>query len=337
MLLATLLHLLLVLLLGTAPGGNDRGDGAWGRLSVTLGGTRAGSDASASIRADRPGELPALTPRKSAGAAPRDARPAEPDVRQPAASTPDPLTALPTERLESTAPASSSDIVPATPAAAEAPEAVAIPAPPAAPAALPPQAEVAVLPMPAPAAIASERPLEPLPASPPRAPIWVAPQGAVPVPAAAPVALPAAPRNEPVDTALRRANAVPASIALDGSATPAAPPRATAAGEPGSTPGGSPDVAGARGGPAPATPVPQVPTAPRLNLDLPRPRGGEMSRQAPSGLLQLLPPPPARKSKLAEDIENAAKPDCRKAHSGLGLLAVVPLAIEAVKDGGCRW
>ena len=43
-------------------------------------------------------------------------------------------------------------------------------------------------------------------------------------------------------------------------------------------------------------------------------------------------------AKLAEDIEKSAKPDCRNAHSGMGLLAVVPLAADALKkDGGCKW
>jgi hypothetical protein len=68
-----------------------------------------------------------------------------------------------------------------------------------------------------------------------------------------------------------------------------------------------------------------------------RPRGGAISAQGGSGLLQMLPHPPEAKSKLAEDIEKAAKPDCRTAYGGLGLLAVVPLAADAVRDKGCRW
>jgi hypothetical protein len=42
--------------------------------------------------------------------------------------------------------------------------------------------------------------------------------------------------------------------------------------------------------------------------------------------------------KLGRDIEKAARSDCRSAYSGAGLLAVVPLAIDAArKDGGCKW
>jgi hypothetical protein len=78
-------------------------------------------------------------------------------------------------------------------------------------------------------------------------------------------------------------------------------------------------------------------SAPRLNLDLPRSRGGELSSQGSRGFLQMMPRPPETKSKLEKDIEKAAKPDCRQAYAGMGLAAVVPLAIDAVRDKGCRW
>ena len=83
----------------------------------------------------------------------------------------------------------------------------------------------------------------------------------------------------------------------------------------------------------PSTNAPPGP--PRLNLELPRP--GTTPGQAARGLLPVLPAPPAARSKLAEDIEKAAKKDCRTAYSGMGLLAVVPLARDSVKDNGCRW
>ena len=78
-------------------------------------------------------------------------------------------------------------------------------------------------------------------------------------------------------------------------------------------------------------------SAARLNLDLVRSRGGALSAQGSRGLLDLLPHPPDIKSKLAVEIENAAKPDCRKVYRDLGLLAVVPLVADAVRDKGCRW
>ncbi|MDO9286212.1 MAG: hypothetical protein Q7U26_15050, partial [Aquabacterium sp.] len=114
-----------------------------------------------------------------------------------------------------------------------------------------------------------------------------------------------------------------------------APPGSTApAGR--SAAAGAPD-AGARVGHDVAT-APSLPaSAPRLNLDLVRPRGGMISSQGSRGLLQMVPHPPEAKTKLAEDIEKAAKADCRKAYGAMGLLAVVPLAVDAVRDKGCRW
>jgi hypothetical protein len=50
-----------------------------------------------------------------------------------------------------------------------------------------------------------------------------------------------------------------------------------------------------------------------------------------------MPHPPETKSKLTEGIEKAAKPDCRQAYAGMGLAAVVPLAIDAARDKGCKW
>lgn len=89
---------------------------------------------------------------------------------------------------------------------------------------------------------------------------------------------------------------------------------------------------------APSTPsTPPTPEArPRLNLSLP---STPTPPAAPSAarLLNLVPPPPERKSTLAEGIEKAAKPDCRKAYGGMGALAIIPLAADALREGGCRW
>ena len=77
---------------------------------------------------------------------------------------------------------------------------------------------------------------------------------------------------------------------------------------------------------------------PRLNLELARPRGGELSRYSTSGVLPVLPRPPERDDKLAREIEKAGKSDCRSAYSALGPLAVIPLAVDAVrKEGACKW
>lgn len=97
--------------------------------------------------------------------------------------------------------------------------------------------------------------------------------------------------------------------------------------------------AGAQVGHDVATPASNAASAaPRLNLELSRPRGGELSRGSSRGVLPVLPRPPELDDKLARDIEKAAKADCRKAYAGAGLLAVVPLAADALgKAGGCKW
>ena len=110
--------------------------------------------------------------------------------------------------------------------------------------------------------------------------------------------------------------------------------------EPGAPRGvGAPDVGGQRAqdlvpGAAQAA---QGASAPRLNLNLPPSRAGDFSTSGPKGVLQLMPRPPETKSKLASDIEKAVRPDCAKAYAAAGLLAVVPLAVDAVRDKGCRW
>ena len=54
--------------------------------------------------------------------------------------------------------------------------------------------------------------------------------------------------------------------------------------------------------------------------------------------LPVLPRPPERDEKLARDIEKSGRADCRTAHGAMGILAVIPLVVDAVKkDGGCKW
>jgi hypothetical protein len=50
-----------------------------------------------------------------------------------------------------------------------------------------------------------------------------------------------------------------------------------------------------------------------------------------------LVPSPTEKSKLETDIEKAAKADCKTAHADAGLLAVIPLAKDAITGKGCKW
>jgi hypothetical protein len=141
-------------------------------------------------------------------------------------------------------------------------------------------------------------------------------------------------------------------------------PAAPITGAPESAPAATPAPAGAT--PAARTPAPGTsPTAPRtapasplagpqlghdiatppsapasgapLDLNLPRARAPELPNRGSRGPLNLLPPPPERKSKLAEEIEKAKREDCRTAHADKGLLAVVPLVADTVRDKGCKW
>lgn len=99
---------------------------------------------------------------------------------------------------------------------------------------------------------------------------------------------------------------------------------------------GTPD-AGSRLGPdlpAPPTAAASAPGRAPLNLSLPR---GDMTARRSTGVIDLIPPPPERKSKLEQSVEDAVNKDCRKAYSNAGLLAVVPLAIDAARGKGCKW
>ncbi|HSM22651.1 MAG TPA: hypothetical protein VK876_10645, partial [Rubrivivax sp.] len=102
-----------------------------------------------------------------------------------------------------------------------------------------------------------------------------------------------------------------------------------APGVPDAGPEGGRDVAAAPSAPASAPP--------RLNLELPRLRGGSLSQHGSPGVLELLPRPPERPSKLAREIEKTARDDCRQAYGGAGLLAVVPLLVDSVRQDGCKW
>ncbi|MGL4603315.1 MAG: hypothetical protein ACRCU9_04125 [Iodobacter sp.] len=48
-------------------------------------------------------------------------------------------------------------------------------------------------------------------------------------------------------------------------------------------------------------------------------------------------PEEARRSPLAKSLDKAVRPDCKTAHANLGLLAIVPLALDAATDSGCQW
>ncbi|MDR7271965.1 Meckel syndrome type 1 protein [Pelomonas saccharophila] len=112
----------------------------------------------------------------------------------------------------------------------------------------------------------------------------------------------------------------------DPNANPYAAPKAAA---------GSPD-AGSRLGPDLPVPPTEAASAPRAPLNLSLPRGDIAARRSP-GLVDMLPQPPERKSKLEQSIEDAANKDCRKAYANTGILAAIPLALDAARGKGCKW
>jgi hypothetical protein len=74
-----------------------------------------------------------------------------------------------------------------------------------------------------------------------------------------------------------------------------------------------------------------------LNLDL---HGGGMGPslgRTRSGLVPMLPAPAEKKTQLETDLEKAQRAKCAKAYAGAGLLAVIPLAKDAVTGKGCKW
>jgi hypothetical protein len=81
--------------------------------------------------------------------------------------------------------------------------------------------------------------------------------------------------------------------------------------------------------------------APGVTAETLRRRAREIASEGsgPQGVLNIVPPPPPqeRKDTLAEGIAKAAKPDCRTAYAGMGLLAIAPLVASTVGNGGCRW
>ncbi len=361
-LLALLAHVWLVLTLGNAPGGTARpGEGVWGAVNVTL----RGPATPAALDLPTPPE-PAVatgpvglaeTPRW--GGAVRSQTAPEPLPEAGAAQLgtwsplPAPATAEPALSPLPRAPALQ-PVLPAGPLpepgrVVEARAAAPLPTPPverslasslARPAAPVAAVPAAALPSTAdPAPVLGRLPELSAPAAAPlRAPREAPPPTVAPVAALPATAAPAAPvlLAETPAAALKSLVAAPqpAAVLPPAVAAPmAAPMAAPAAAAVGTTDAGTRlghDVAGA---PALAASAP-----PRLNLQLARPRGGEISRGMAGGVLAVLPRPPEVDDKLGQQIAKTAKADCRSAYAGAGLLAVVPLAAEALrKDGSCRW
>jgi hypothetical protein len=374
LLLALLLHVWLVLLVGSAPSGTARdGEAVGGSLNVRLG-LPAATPATVAIT-DVPPPAVAIGPVGQApearwGGAVRDREPPPADepgtarlgtwaaqatgaAAQPALPFVPPMAAaIP---LQPALPSLAAPLTAAAPTLA-APQdmnrAIAAPQaalrssvlPAAAPAALPalptpPVLQATPTPQAATQTLSSSV-TQPALASP------VAPLGGNPRASADTVQLPTSAALKAAPTALAPAELVPETApgAAAATGTVAAPtttpavkagPNAVAS----PNPAAAPD-AGTRLGFDVATPPAKATSAPaRLNLDLPKPsRGGELSRMAAPGVWQLLPRPPDVPNKLARDVKEAGREDCTKAHADKGLIAVIPLVVDTLKkEGGCKW
>jgi hypothetical protein len=184
------------------------------------------------------------------------------------------------------------------------------------------------VPAPTPPAAAPTLPPAPATATPP------APAATSPTAPAAPAATaPTAPASSAAPSTAPAQRAAPAPVGRE-TGTPAAP---LVPGQRPGTPDGRDDIFRPRD----ATPgaAPAEAPRPRLDLDQIRQRAREIAteRTGSPGILSVVPIPPDRRSRLAEEIEKAVKPDCRTAYANLGLLAVPALVAGAVADAGCRW
>lgn len=80
-------------------------------------------------------------------------------------------------------------------------------------------------------------------------------------------------------------------------------------------------------------------TPPGFDMDEARKTARLIAKHRKDGLVALPRPEPPleRDDRLGRAIERARRPDCKSAYSGLGLLAVIPLAKDAVTGSGCKW
>ena len=78
---------------------------------------------------------------------------------------------------------------------------------------------------------------------------------------------------------------------------------------------------------------------PGIDLDAVRRRAREIGGSGPRTVFPFpVAPQPVPKTKVQEAFDKALKKnDCRDAYADLGLAAVVPLVLSAVREEGCRW
>jgi hypothetical protein len=100
-----------------------------------------------------------------------------------------------------------------------------------------------------------------------------------------------------------------------------------------------PDESMFKSRPQVVTPSSEPGGLPHIDREVSRERAREIAsgRSGTRGVFNPIPIPPEAKTKEAVAIEKAARPDCRDAYAGLGLLAVPVLVASAIADAGCKW
>lgn len=166
------------------------------------------------------------------------------------------------------------------------------------------------------------------------------PQAKAPVAVDVPAASATAPKTAAAAARPARNRPAPSASAAaanaDTAATPAEP-AATIAHEPAAT-SGAVDAAPAAAAPAGAD-AGTGDSAPHLDMKAARATARLIDKHRKDGLVAHPKPDPPlqRDERLERAIERARRPDCKSAYSGLGLLAVIPLAKDAVTGTGCKW
>lgn len=103
---------------------------------------------------------------------------------------------------------------------------------------------------------------------------------------------------------------------------------------------------GARQAPAPSKPqVGQIPAEPSGAADALRDFSWRAEDAATTGMprargepvVRLGPKAPVEQSEIARGIAKSARPPCKNAHAGMGLLALPLLLADTVTDRGCKW
>lgn len=92
---------------------------------------------------------------------------------------------------------------------------------------------------------------------------------------------------------------------------------------------------------APATPDAGTDAAPTVDIAAARQAARRIAHEESSNMVVL----PKRKPvvdpnadrQVIDPIENARRSDCKTAYAGMGLLAVIPLVVDAVRQSGCKW